>query len=109
MEMSAESPIVMLPTRTPTVSTAFRLPAVPLPVLHLTDVSASHEDRSHMVDFVLAHDVKVCRPIEAPTKVILADPEDCLFCLVTMLTDFELKENPSLLLPTPKPAVMISR
>ena len=46
---STDTPRLTLPTRPPTLIVKTRLPAIPDPASHRTDVSESHADRSQLV------------------------------------------------------------
>ena len=76
---SIDTDCVTLPADRPAVSIARMLPTSPRPVLHLTDVSDSHVDRSHPVCESLTADVYVASPMLPPCSVTLAEPVAGLF------------------------------
>ena len=76
---SIETDCVTLPADRPAVSIARMLPTSPGPVLHRTDVSDSHVDRSHAVCESHPADVSVASPMRPPCSVTLAEPVAALF------------------------------
>jgi len=82
---SIDTDCVTLPADRPAVSIARWLPTSPRPVLHRTDVSDSHVDRSHAVCESLTADVYVASPMLPPNSVMLAEPVAALFLLNTTL------------------------
>lgn len=82
---SIETDCVTLPADRPAVSIARLLPTSPRPVLHRTDVSASHVDRSHAVCDSRTPDVYVANPMPPPSSVTLAEPVAALFVLIDTL------------------------
>ena len=90
---SIEYPSVMLPPRSPTVSTAAAVPRVPWPpVMHRTDVSDSHSVPSHPVCPTRPMAVSAASPSPDPCTVTDADPVPAPLArtiLVIVLTSYD--------------------
>jgi hypothetical protein len=103
---SIETDCVTLPADRPAVSIARMLPTSPGPVLHRTDVSDSHVDRSHVVCPADPRALYVASPMLAPCTVTLADPVVALLVLRTMLSTPASNDRPELTLPCLTPTLI---
>ena len=105
LPMSPEYLPVDVPHTCPAVNDARRLLLDPDPVAHRTEVSDSHDERSHAVTLTLAPPLASPRPIPDPAIVKLADPVDARLALRPLLTDNRPKDIPRVMLPTRVPTV----
>ena len=100
---STEYTALRLPERSPAVITTRRVPRVPQPIKHLTDVSDRHAVVSHFELPTLPDAVRTNKPNPAPRMVTLVDPVPALFLRIWELTLCRSIENPWLALPDLSP------
>jgi hypothetical protein len=102
---SADTPHVALPVLRPVVSVTLRLEAVQPTVCASTDVSDTHELRSHELCPVLLQPEYAVDPRLSPCAVISAAPVDTAFDTVAVLRCGDPTDKNQVALPTARPAV----
>jgi hypothetical protein len=106
---SIEYTAVPLPDRSPAVITIRRVPRIPCPILHRTDVSDSHSVPSHPVCPERTIAVKATSPNSAPSIVTDVDPVPALlYPLITLTLPVSI-EYIAVPLPDRSPAVITTR